>query len=106
MGIYNEINTCKTCPVCKQLAETNVQFRLGWLNMISYNIGDEIVWQSSGIHEPKSRPVNGNMLGEGFAKCGTCGSEYWVLIKVESNKIVDIYDDTCRGDFIVEHYQR
>ena len=99
MGIYNILLADSTCPICSKTSETNIQFRLGWLDLNRYKIGDRLIWQQTGIHEPRERPADGNLDGEGVASCDHCYSDYWVIVAVRNDVISSVEVDTLRDAF-------
>ncbi len=98
MGIYNILDADVECPVCGQSAEANIQFRLGWLDLNQYQLGDRLVWCRGGIHEPKTRPPDGNLEGEGVAECSNCHAEYWVIVRVVADTIESVGVDQLREE--------
>ena len=44
MGIFNILEMEFYCPKCQHTSKTEVEFKVGFLNLDRYKIGDKLIW--------------------------------------------------------------
>lgn len=102
MGAFNILKADLTCRHCKFHGEMEIEFKFGFLNLIEYRLGDELVWIGNRKSYPKKRPQDGHYIGEGYVECPNCHKDFWVIINVVSDKIESVEVDYTREGYIVD----
>lgn len=101
MGMYNYLYAEITCPICKQNSKMEIEFRIGYLNIDKYIIGDKIRW-SDGLKKglKGKRPQDGNLIDEGYVVCEKCNHDFFVVITIKNDIIVDVKIDNTKKGYI------
>lgn len=105
MGIYNILIINEKCPACGVEDTIKVQFKMGYLDLIEYQLNDKIVWAHGlALHRSphQDRPERGNYIGEGYILCEFCDFEYLINITIENDIIKSYEIDLTRsphGDY-------
>lgn len=99
MSVYNTLVTKATCPCCGECHPVLADFRFGLRDQLEYRLGDRLIWEGRGVRTPSERPTNGNFSGEANTECPGCGCEFWLMIDIESDRIVRAVTDWEREDY-------
>lgn len=100
MGMYNYLDADLKCPRCGEQCTAEIEFRFGLLDLRRYAVGDTVDWGVKGLRHPRARPPHGNYADEGYAECGCCHKDYFVLIRVEGDRIVSVEVDPTKPGHI------
>ncbi|XOK60598.1 hypothetical protein ACJ7K1_29470 [Paenibacillus elgii] len=101
LGLFNLLLFNGERPRCGAIVKTEAEFKMGMLNLDTYNLGDALTWatgKSKPLHQ--KRPFNGSAFGDGYVCCPNCEKDFWVSIKVEHDKIVDVKVDNTKNGYI------
>ena len=90
MSTYNLLYAVMKCPKCGQAPEMEIDTFFGYRNFLEYRLGDKVEWWERRGVKNGGRPECGNMDGDGFAVCPGCKYEYWVRVRVRSDRIVAV----------------
>ncbi len=86
--MYNILRLNLRCPFCNYDGEMESEFKIGYMNLDSYKIGDKIKWSQGVAKKPhQKRPKNGNYCGEGYVECPNCNKDFWLNITIENDII-------------------
>lgn len=96
MGMYNYLDVELDCPRCGAWCAAEVEFGFGLLDLRRYAVGDLVDWGVKGLRRPRGRPPGGDLAGEGYAECRCCRKDYFVLVRVEADRIVSVEVDPAR----------
>ncbi|WP_157239133.1 hypothetical protein [Catenuloplanes japonicus] len=88
------------CPRCQRLAECEVEFKLGRLDLRTYRLGEALEWAGGNGRKPLRRPDGGNARTEGYADCPQCGRDFWVTIHVQDDRLAVVVPDPARPGYI------
>lgn len=87
MATVNELVLLLACRKCGSVNERTVQFRYGWLGVLTYHIGSRIEWREPSIGEPHDESA----FVEGWLSiCPNCQDEGTVAVIVLSGVIAGI----------------
>ncbi|PSK20251.1 hypothetical protein C7R94_05180 [Brevibacillus sp. NRRL NRS-603] len=99
--MYNLLIIKEKCPRCGVIERTEAEFKMGYMNLDSYNLGDEIRWASGQCKPPhQKRPSGGNATGEGYVCCPCCGKDFWLIIIVQHDVILQVEVDYTKNGYI------
>jgi predicted nucleic acid-binding Zn ribbon protein len=87
MGMYNLLDIQVVCPNCQKEVLTEAEFKIGFLNLDKYRLGEKLRWNDNGkgLRVPKVRPTNGDYEGKAYAECPTCYKEFWLQVSVKDD---------------------
>ncbi|MBK9034105.1 MAG: hypothetical protein IPL61_23035 [Myxococcales bacterium] len=68
--------------------EIELFFGLG--NLLEYKIGDEIQWLPRKEPQNGGRPDGGDLDGDAYAVCPTCGAELNLVARVRNDVLVGV----------------
>jgi endogenous inhibitor of DNA gyrase (YacG/DUF329 family) len=85
MGTYNQLAIVLKCPRCQRTAEMTVDLYFGFCDQAVYRIGDQYRWTSSPVVRHGGRPRDGNVDGEGYTECPSCGKDFFVKVLVRGD---------------------
>jgi uncharacterized C2H2 Zn-finger protein len=100
MSVYNILKTTLGCPRCGETSEMEVDLYFGFRDLIVYKIGDTCRWAKKGGPSKGGRPPNGTCDGDSYAECPRCKKDFFVLTKIESDKIRSAEPDLTREPYI------
>lgn len=100
MGLYNTLRTELVCPRCGNRGEMEINMYFGFRNLFTLHLGDTYPWKPRVLPRNGGRPPGGNIDGEGYAECPTCGKDFWLHVIVRSDRILRIDFDNERPPFI------
>ena len=90
MGVYNCLYAELECPFCKLSNQKEIEIKIGFLNLIYYKLGNKIEW-TDGLKGLKGkRPLNGDLIGEGYVVCDPCDRDFWVDVVIKNDIIVQV----------------
>ena len=100
--MYNSLLIELKCPVCASVATRDVQFKYGNLRRYEYREGDELVWGTPQVGDPRFREV----LVLGITDCDSCSTTFWCNLRVSDSRIFfdSIHDGSMKypaEEFIV-----
>ncbi len=76
------------CPRChRDNVEVHTEFKWGYLNLIRYEIGDEIEWAKKGRMNRGARTESERII-HGYSECRACLKDFWTAIQIKNNRIV------------------
>lgn len=102
MGIYNLL-TCETqCPHCASVGDVEVQTYFGLLNLLDYEIGDEVAWTRKVSTKKGGRSKDGDLDGEGYAECPSCGRDYFLVVEVRHDRITAARVDPAKPGYMAQ----
>lgn len=76
------------------------EFRFGLRELTQYRIGDRLQWDGLGVKTPSVRPENGNYEGDAYVVCPLCERDFWLVVTVKNDVLVDARIDTTRKPYI------
>jgi hypothetical protein len=98
MGMYNNLRLKIKCPNCHQISEMEAEFKMGYLNLDTYQLGDKIVWADGLAKDQQNRPEGGNFIGDGYVECTKCGKDFWLIIKIVNDIVISAeVNENCKG---------
>ena len=77
-----------------------INLYFGLRNMIEYRIGDIYKWAKKGGPEKGGRPPEGTCDGEGYTECPSCGRDFFLRVKIESDIVKSAEPDPDREPYI------
>jgi hypothetical protein len=96
---YNRLRAKMTCLYCGEFAEMNIEMYFGeFKTKRVYTVGDRCHWLPNQEIQDGGRPEGGNMDGEGFAWCSTCGHDFFVKILVRDDIITDVIQNNEKNN--------
>lgn len=99
--MYNLLIIKEKCLRCGVIVDTEAEFKMGYMNVDIYHIGDELKWATGLSKAPhQKRPPDGNSTGEGYVCCPNCSRDFWVKIQVEHDVIVHVEVDHMKKGYI------
>jgi transcription elongation factor Elf1 len=93
MGTYNVLYSSMTCSRCGQTTEMAIQIYFGYLNLISYHIGDLVEWRPRKMVQNGGRPANGCLEADGYVVCPICDKDFWVKVMVLADHLTGVSID-------------
>ena len=89
MGMFNILEMEFHCPKCLHTSKTEVEFKVGFLNLDKYKIGEKIVrrWETMKYPE-NSAPINGTFDEAGYLECPNCCQDYFLNIVIKDDIIL------------------
>jgi hypothetical protein len=88
MAVHNYLHLMMDCPRCgTRNTDVEVELKVGEVQLASYRIGDAV-------------PGGGSGTTEGYAECGTCGKDFWVMIELDADRIVRAAYNPTRQPYI------
>lgn len=100
MSTYNMLHAVMKCPRCDNFAEMEILTYFGFRAFIDYKFGDAVEWVPRKIPKNGGRPEGGNLDGEGYAECPVCAKDFFVRVKVRSDKIEGVEHDSSKTPYI------
>lgn len=103
MGMYNLLTVVElVCPRCQKLILAQAEFKLGFLKLANYKLGDYLEWDANnkGLQLPKSRPTDGNIEGEAYVECAECHKDFWLQVSVQGDRIITVQVNPDRKGYI------
>ena len=91
MGMFNTLEIEFYCPKCQHTSKTEVEFKVAFLNLDRYKIGDKLIWGDGFMRKTRienRRPNNGNYISEGYVECPNCYQDYFLNIIVKDDVIL------------------
>ncbi|KHL91172.1 hypothetical protein QW71_36195 [Paenibacillus sp. IHB B 3415] len=99
--MYNLLLIKEECPRCGAIVNTEAEFKMGMMNLDTYKLGDKLTWAIGQARPPhQKRPYDGSSIGEGYVCCPNCEKDFWVLIRIEHDTIVDVKVDKTKTGYI------
>jgi len=101
MSVHNILIDRLRCPRCGEERMMELETFFGFGNLFQYRVGDNVKWVPGNV-TPKNggRPGDGNMVGEGYAECPTCGKDFWVNVIIRSDTIERIEPNANKNAYI------
>lgn len=90
MSAYNELRCFIQCPRCGCNGDQVVEIRFGILDQSIYSVGDRINWALRKSVANGGKPQGDDTEFEGYCECAYCCKDFWLMIRVLSDKIVDV----------------
>jgi transcription elongation factor Elf1 len=81
------------CSRCGQTAEMDIQIYFGYLNHITYHIGELVEWRPRKMVKNGGRPENGCLQSAGYVVCPICDKDFWVTVIVKDDHITEVSID-------------
>lgn len=100
MGLHNYLLLELTCPRCGKTAEMEAEFEFGLMELTQYRLGDRLQWDGLGVKTPPVRPENGNYENDAYVVCPQCERDFWLVITVKNDVIVEAKIDATRKPYI------
>lgn len=101
MGLYNVLKVDLKCPFCERLGEMEAEFKLGYLSVDTYSVGDKIRWASGSAKKPhQKRPEKGSCNGEGYVECPKCHKDFWISILIKEDVIINVAINPTKAGFV------
>lgn len=101
MGLFNILETKLKCPRCGFESEMEVEFKIGYLDLQTYRLGDKLTWASGIAKCPhQKRPNNGNFIGEGYVECPNCKKDFWITINIQNDILTKVKLDLTKQGYI------
>jgi uncharacterized C2H2 Zn-finger protein len=99
--MYNLLLINEECPRCGEIVNAEAEFKMGMMNLDTYKLGDVLTWATGQCKPPhQKRPLDGSSIGEGYVCCPNCDKDFWVVIKVEHDTIIDVKVDNTKTGYI------
>ncbi len=99
--MYNILKLNLKCPFCNYEDEMESEFKVGYMNLNTYNIGDKIIWSEGFAKKPhQKRPKSGNFCGEGYVECLNCNKDFWLKIFIENDIIAKVDIDFTKNGYV------
>jgi DNA-directed RNA polymerase subunit RPC12/RpoP len=99
--MYNNLKLEIRCPKCHHVSEMEAEFKIGYLNLDTYHIGEKITWADGLTKGQQNRPEGGNFTGDGYVECTRCNKDFWITINIENDIItcaqVNESHDGCKS---------
>jgi len=105
MGVYNTLRTTFKCPHCGCTDEIDIDLYFGFRNLVTYKIGDRYHWAKFDSIKKGGRPPHGDTAGEGYAVCGFCKKDFFVLVEVANDVIASVEYDATKKPHIDDNMQ-
>jgi len=101
MGMYNVLILNIISPYCGYEGEMESEFKIGYLNIDSYRLGDKIKWADGIAKKPhQRRPLDGNFTGEGYVECPQCLKDFWLKIFINNDTLTDVTIDSSKTGYV------
>jgi hypothetical protein len=100
VSLHNILLAEFACPRCDYDGVHEVEFKFGWLDQITYRLGDEVRWAGGHGGKTLRRPPAGDLDGEGYAECPRCAKDFWVDIDIRGDRVVAAVPDSDRAGYI------
>ena len=106
MSAYNILSTEETCPHCGARFAGEINLYFGYLDLSQYQIGDTYRWAKKGGPKKGGRPEDGTCDGEGYSECPVCGRDFFLVVRVEQDRIVSAEPDPRKPGYIKRKKQQ
>ncbi|MBW3636277.1 MAG: hypothetical protein KY445_07410 [Armatimonadetes bacterium] len=100
MSTYNNLNALVKCSRCGCFVEAEIECFFGYGNLISYEIGDRYEWRPRKAVQNGGRPEEGNIDGEGYTQCPSCGKDFFVKVIVRDDIIRSVEPDSNKKPYM------
>jgi DNA-directed RNA polymerase subunit RPC12/RpoP len=100
MSTHNRLNALVKCSRCGCFVEAEIECYFGFSNLNSYKIGDKYDWRPRKSVKNGGRPEDGNIEGEGYAECPSCGKDFFVKVIVRDDIIQSIQPDLSKKSYM------
>ena len=99
MSMYNILYVSVDCPRCGAHVTVESEFRIGYLDLFEYQIGDVVKWFENGSDSAR-RPPGGNIDGEAYAQCPKCDKDFWLTVFVRNDRFEGAEVDATRKGYV------
>jgi hypothetical protein len=88
MGNYNTVSAPVTCPRCGAVVNAEIEVRFGDTSKFAaLRIGDTVPWAPSRLEKNGGRPEGGNLDGDGYMECPSCGKDSFLTVRSRGDRI-------------------
>jgi hypothetical protein len=77
-----------------------VDLYFGKRDQLGYNMGEVYLWIPNKSVARGGRPPEGNLDGEGYTECSSCGKDFFVIVEVRDDVIVAVRPDSSKPPLI------
>src|SRR6478735_615198 len=100
MGMYNLASAELKCPRCGVVGPMEVELRFGFGNLTQLKIGDAYPFvDKRKAVQNGGYPPDGNMDGEGYVECPSCGKDFWVKALIRAGMLTAIKVDNDKKPY-------
>ena len=99
MSNYNILNVELDCPRCGTRVTVESEVKLGYLDVLHYQVGDPVEWFEGGGGDA-ARPPEGRLDGEAYAECPECQKDFWLTVHVRNDRFESAEIDHTRKGYV------
>jgi hypothetical protein len=103
MSLHNTLRTDAVCPRCGKCGGMEFEIFFGdTRGMKVILVGDQYPWVPLKAVQNGGRPDGGDLDGEGYAVCPSCGLDFFVRVLVRGDVIIGIVPDPEKPGYLPE----